>query len=82
MEQDAELEYDILQVTKIGNQFERREGWRKLAGRIARISVSLWAKQGFKPESIANECHGQWILRQGYYASSQGLLVGGYPLIL
>jgi CRISPR-associated endonuclease/helicase Cas3 len=79
--EDRELKKDMEKVSKIEDQWIRREGWRKLAGRIAMVSVSIFAKVGFRPESIAEEYKGHWILRNGYYSKDCGLMIEGEPLI-
>ncbi|CQR70762.1 hypothetical protein [Sporomusa ovata] len=50
---------------------------RKLSGRIAMVSINVFAKPGFYPESIATKYKGQWVLREGYYSTEQGLMIEG-----
>ncbi len=71
--QDPELKEKMKEANDIENRWERREAWRAIAGRIANISVSVYAKPGFRPETIAEEYLGQWILREGFYSSERGL---------
>lgn len=73
IEQDETLLDDMQSANNIENRWERREAWRKLAGRIASVSVSVIAKRGFKPEEIARSELGHYILFDGYYDSASGL---------
>ncbi|ABO49083.1 CRISPR-associated helicase, Cas3 family [Desulforamulus reducens MI-1] len=83
LEQDAELRDEMQIVGRIKDRWERREAWRKLSGRIALVSVSIFAQPGFHPEQIADEFMGSWwVVREGYYNSKQGLLIEGETMIL
>jgi len=73
LEQDTALKEEMEAASRVGNRWQRREAWRRLAGRIARISVSVYVKRGFRPEDIANHWQGHWILREGYYDARRGL---------
>lgn len=73
IEQDPLLEQKLEAAYSIENHWRRREALRQLAGRIAKCSVSVFAKRGFEPQKIADNCCGQWLLRPGYYDSSRGL---------
>lgn len=73
LEQDPALKEEMEVASRVENRWQRREAWRRLAGRIARISVSVYAKRGFRPEDIANHWKGHWILREGYYDARRGL---------
>jgi len=75
MEQDTVLREEMEKANKKEDRWERREAWRAIAGRIAKISVSIYAKHGFMPQSIATECLGQWILNDGLYSSKRGLVL-------
>ncbi|QTA80758.1 Putative CRISPR-associated helicase Cas3 [Desulfonema limicola] len=75
IEQDRELLNKMKQIKDIEDRWKRRDAWRKLAGRIASISVSIFARYGFKPEEIASNQMGQWILHDGYYDSESGLKI-------
>lgn len=82
LSEDLDLKDDIVLVCDIQDRWDRREGWRKLAGRIAMISVSVFARPRFYPESIAENFKGQWVLRAGYYSSEKGLLIEGETMII
>jgi CRISPR-associated endonuclease/helicase Cas3 len=64
------------------DRWKRREAWRKIAGRIAMVSVHVYARPQFNPLQIANEYLGHFLLRDGYYSSKRGLLVEGETMIL
>jgi CRISPR-associated endonuclease/helicase Cas3 len=75
LEQDVGLKDEMAKANKIEDRWERREAWRAIAGRIARISIDVYAKPGFDPKDIATEYLGQWILREGLYSSDCGLVL-------
>ena len=62
------------EANHIEDRWDRREAWRRLSGRIARISVHIYARPGFHCEEIATEFSGQWILKDGYYDSDRGIV--------
>jgi len=70
------------QASQVEDRWERREAWRALAGRIAMVSIHVFAKPGFSPRQIANEHTGDlWILRSWYYAPVWGLNVEGETMM-
>ena len=75
LEQDIELKKEMAKANKIEDRWKRREAWRSIAGRIARVSVCVFARPGFDPRDIAAEYLGHWILRDGFYSSECGLLI-------
>jgi CRISPR-associated endonuclease/helicase Cas3 len=83
IEQDPELKSEMEKTSQIQDRWERRESWRRLAARIASISVSVFARPDFKPQQIANEfMRDLWLLRPGYYSRECGLNIKGETLIL
>ena len=76
IEQDPALLDDMRVAKEIEDRWERRKKWRKLAGRIANISVSVLARPDFKPEHIADRMCFHWVLKAGYYDSERGLRLG------
>ena len=72
-EKDEGLLEAMEQAKRIYDRWKRREAWRKLAGRIANVSVSVYARYGFKPEHIATEKMGHYLLHPGYYDEESGL---------
>lgn len=75
LEQDTDLKDEMTKANKIEDRWKRREAWRAIAGRIAKISVSVYAKHGFDPRDIATEYLGHWILRDGFYSTERGLIL-------
>ena len=67
----------MAKASVVEDRWKRREAWRAIAGRIARISVSMYAKYGFSPESIASEYMRHWILYEGLYSTERGLVLPG-----
>lgn len=59
----------------IEDRWERREAWRKLAGKIANVSISIYARKRFEPAEIAKERFGHWVLKPGMYEPDRGILL-------
>lgn len=75
IEQDHFLKKAMTEANSIDDRWKRREAWRKLSGRIAEITVNLYARSGFSPNEIASEFFGHWLLRDGYYDSERGIML-------
>jgi len=75
IEQDPFLKKAMAEANSIDDCWDRREAWRKLSGRIARITVNLYARSGFSPEEISTEYLGHWILRDNCYDSECGIIL-------
>jgi len=75
LEQDPGLEEEMEKANSIADRWKRREAWRALAGRIAKISVDVYAKYGFRPQSVAREFFDHWVLCDGFYSSERGILL-------
>lgn len=73
VDQDKDIIQDMADANDIADRWERREKWRKLAGRIAKISVTIIAKWGFQPKEIADQKWNHWILKNGYYHPESGI---------
>jgi CRISPR-associated endonuclease/helicase Cas3 len=80
--EDPGLREAMVNANKIEDRWQRREAWRKLSGRIATVSVSIFASFQFRPESIAEYWMGHYILFPGYYSPQKGLQVEGETMIL
>lgn len=81
--QDPKLRDDIDEAIKVEDRWQRREAIRKLSGRIAMVSVNIYAKPGFHPGQIADlYMNNWWFLRDGYYSSKSGLSLEGDTMIL
>ncbi|MEA3313645.1 MAG: CRISPR-associated helicase Cas3' [Caldisericota bacterium] len=75
LKQDPELKEAMVKANEIQDRWKRREAWRALSGRIAKISVNLYTKLGFDPQDIATEYLGQWILQDSFYFTERGLVL-------
>jgi CRISPR-associated endonuclease/helicase Cas3 len=76
------LKEEMATTGSVTDRWRRREAWRKLSGRIAMISINVYARPGFHPQRIVDEYHGHGLLREGYYSGERGLLVEGEAMIL
>ena len=65
----------IAEALAIEERWEKRRAIRNLAGRIGRVTVSVYAKRGWDPEDFADVCGPFWILRDEYYQSDRGLVL-------
>ncbi|MBA7554608.1 hypothetical protein ES705_47235 [subsurface metagenome] len=75
LKQDLELKGAMVKANEIQDRWKRREAWRALSGRTAKISVNLYTKPGFDPRDIATEYLGQWVLRDGFYSTECGIML-------
>ncbi len=73
--EDPGLIEAIAEALDIEERWEKRRAIRKLAGRIGRVTVSVYAKRGWEPEDFADACGPFWILRDEYYQSDRGLVL-------
>ncbi|MCA9199791.1 MAG: CRISPR-associated helicase Cas3' [Planctomycetales bacterium] len=81
IEQDPSLREELVRVSLISDRWERRRELRKLAARIAAITVSVYVQAGFDPEQFSDRdpTDNFWLLRPGYYRSDRGIdLANGY----
>lgn len=75
----------------IGDRWDRRRALRKLAGRIAQVTVSVRVRGAWRPEEVANPLgpydsnkpleHPWWIVRPGNYDPKTGLKLEGDPFL-
>ena len=73
--EDPGLIEAIAEAHNIEDRWEKRRAIRNLAGRIGRVTVSVYAKRGWEPEDFADACGPFWILRDEYYQSDRGLVL-------
>ncbi len=88
---DGDLRADIEEALEIQDRWERRRALRKLAGRIAQVTVSVWAREGWRPEEIAEPLgrynsnkpleHPWWIVYPGNYDPEKGLKLERDPFL-
>ncbi len=73
---NGELVEVVKETFAIEDRWVKRRALRKLAPRIALVTVSIWGKHGFVPESVAYQVGGFWFLRDGFYDEKRGLDLG------
>lgn len=87
-ERDEEnLQADIEEALDISDRWERRRTLRSLAGRVAQVTVSVWAKKDWHPGEVAYPIgnydpseplrHPWWIVRPDNYDPATGLDMEG-----
>ena len=70
---EGDLEQTVRAALAVKDRWEKRRTLRKLAPRLAKVTVSVWAKRGFQPEDIAYLVGPFWFVRQGFYDEHVGL---------
>jgi CRISPR-associated endonuclease/helicase Cas3 len=88
---EGDLIADIETALNVRDRWERRRALRNLAGRIARLTVSVWVKGDWHPTDVANPLghydstkpleHPWWIVRPGNYDPKSGLRLEGEPFL-
>lgn len=84
---DHDLKRDIENALDVEDRWDRRRALRKLAGRIASVSVSVRVRGEWHPTDVADPLgrydsdkpleHPWWIVRPGHYDSWTGLSLEG-----
>ena len=73
--EDPGLREAIEEALAIEERWEQRRAIRKLAGRIGRVTVSVYAKREWEPEDFADALGPFWILKDEYYQRDRGLVL-------
>lgn len=68
------LEIEMEKAMAIEDRWERKRAIRTLAGRIAKVSVSVLVKPGLIPEKLARPLGHWWILYDHCYKPFEGIL--------
>jgi CRISPR-associated endonuclease/helicase Cas3 len=84
IENDPGLRSDLEAAQGIDDRWERRRAFRKLAARVAQLTVSVYLREGFKPSNHGDpfpagkpdEDAWFWLLRPGRYTAERGLDLG------
>lgn len=87
-DEEGELEEAIRAALALPDRWERRRALRRLAGRIARVTVTVWAKPGFDPGRLADPLEPRyaranpleypwWMVRPERYDPERGILLEG-----
>ena len=76
LEEDPSLRETMIVANNIEDCWQRKEEWRKLASRIAMISVQIYAQKDFNPGWIAQPfLNNYWIVNEGCYQEESGLQI-------
>ena len=80
---DGDLRAGIEEALEIPDRWDRRRALRRLAGSIARVTVSVWVRGNWHPGELADPLgryesskpleHPWWIVRPGNYDPQRGL---------
>jgi CRISPR-associated endonuclease/helicase Cas3 len=81
IEQDACLRTDLELASAVQDRWKKRQALRALAGRIARVSVSVYARDHLDPAHFADPFPSQaepdktwfWLLRPDHYTPERGI---------
>ena len=83
---EEDLVADIKAALSVPDRWDRRRALRKLAPRIAQVTVSVWVKDDWHPTDVANPIgaypdkpleYPWWIVRSGNYDPQTGLILDG-----
>ncbi|GEM_PF-434419 len=75
IKQDPGLLEDMYAADAIENRWQQREAWRKLAGRIAQITIRIRATKKFHPGWYGEPYHNYWLLYDPYYETETGMVI-------
>ncbi len=89
---EGDLVSDIEGALAIADRWERRSALRSLAGRIARVTVSVWVRKDWHAEEIAEPIgnynrsedfwkHPWWIVYSDRYTPEKGIETEGNPFL-
>jgi CRISPR-associated endonuclease/helicase Cas3 len=84
IDRDTMLRSALESASEIKDRWAKRQTLRHLAGRIARLSVSIYVRDDFDPADFADPFPLQarredvwfWLLRPGHYTSEEGIDFG------
>lgn len=71
-----DLELAVRKALDIDDRWEKRRELRRLAPRLALVTVSVWSKPSFDPASVADPVGLFWFVRDGFYDINRGLDLG------
>lgn len=78
LDRDLELKEEIKNISVIEDRWDRREKFRRISGKIAKLTVSIIAKSSFCPQEIADNYYGIWNLNDEYYDENIGIVIPDY----
>jgi CRISPR-associated endonuclease/helicase Cas3 len=73
IKQDPGLLEEMQAADAIENRWQQREAWRKLAGRIAQITIRIRSTSKFHPGWYGEPYHNYWLLYDSYYETETGI---------
>lgn len=73
IEQDPDLESDLEDALSIEDRWERKRSLRRLAERVAKVTVSVQARPDDAVEAFARRLGFHWLLKPGLYQITKGL---------
>jgi len=74
------LQEALKQALATEDRWAKRRALRRLAPRMAQITVSVWEQKNFRPENIAYQVGLSWFVREGFYDAKRGLDIAvGHP---
>jgi CRISPR-associated endonuclease/helicase Cas3 len=84
VENDPGLRGDLEAAQRVDDRWDRRRAFRRLAARVARLTVSVYLRDGFEPTNYgesfppgkADDEAWFWLLRPGRYTAERGLDLG------
>jgi CRISPR-associated endonuclease/helicase Cas3 len=85
VERYAALRPDLEKAQQVEDRWERRRAFRRLAARIARLTVSVYLREGLDPARYGDpfptgakdDAAWFWLLNSGHYTTERGLDLGG-----
>jgi len=80
--QDKELRNDLLKAFEVEDRWERKRKIRSLKGRIAKVTVSVWANKNIYPEEISESLGSFYLLDEEYYIEGKGIDIGSDKSII
>ena len=72
-EGEPDLEAALKQALNIEDRWEKRRALRRLAPRMAQVTVNVWEQKSFDPATIAYQIGLSWFVKEGFYDSRRGL---------
>ena len=67
------LQEALEQALATEDRWAKRCALRRLAPRMAQVTVSVWEQRNFRPENIAYQVGLSWFVREGFYDAKRGL---------
>nr|MDQ3398881.1 CRISPR-associated helicase Cas3' [Deinococcota bacterium] len=72
-DEEPNLEAAVRNALAIKDRWQKRRELKRLAPRLARVTVNVWTQRGFRPENIAYQVGPFWFVHKGFYDQNRGL---------